>query len=200
MAFDEVRLPDNVERGAKGGPRFKTTVLPLASGFEKRNIDWAEARGDWDVGYGIDTKENLEAVIAFFWARQGRARGFRFKDWSDFEIEAGNIGTGDGAETAFQVRKQYVSGLVTYNRLITKLVSGTLTVYFDGVEQLSGYTVDNDTGIITFAPAVPNNVVITVDAQFDVPVRFDTDKLDVSMEVFNAGEVNNIPIIELRQA
>ena len=80
MAFHDVRLDEDIERAAVGGPSFKTSVLQLSSGFEKRNIDWQRARGIWDISYGVDTKTNLEAVVAAFYARQGRAHTFRFKD------------------------------------------------------------------------------------------------------------------------
>ncbi len=51
--FHEVRMPIDVERGAVGGPGFKTRVLPLESGFEQRNIDWSDTRGEWDLSYGL---------------------------------------------------------------------------------------------------------------------------------------------------
>lgn len=198
MAFDEVRLPEEVEKGAEGGPRFKTSILPLSSGHEKRNVDWVEARGDWDIGYGIQSIENLELVRDFFYARAGRARGFRFKDWSDYTGTAQNIGTGDNATVAFQLRKQYTSGLVTYNRLIYKPVAGTVRIFLNGVETF-GFTVDTTTGIVTMGVAPGAAVAITATYEFDVPVRFDTDHFRLSLEIFNAGSVPSLPVIELRQ-
>jgi uncharacterized protein (TIGR02217 family) len=41
----EVRFPDNIAYGARGGPEFATTVVATGSGHEKRNVDWSEARG-----------------------------------------------------------------------------------------------------------------------------------------------------------
>ena len=92
MGFDEVRLPTNIEIGAQGGPQFNTTIIALSSGFEKRNINWADSKGTWDIGYSIRYKEDLDIVIQFFYARRGRANGFRFKDWSDFELPQQLIG------------------------------------------------------------------------------------------------------------
>src|SRR5262245_16867263 len=106
-AFDEIRLPEDVERGAQGGPQFKTNIMTLGSGFEKRNQEWADTQGEWDLSYGISTKDDLKTLIAFFYARRGRARGFRFKDWSDFELERQAIGIGDGANADFQIYKRY---------------------------------------------------------------------------------------------
>lgn len=197
MAFDEVRLPDDVERGAQGGPQFSTTVLPLSNGFERRNVNWTIARSSWDIGYGVQSLDTLDLVRDFFYARQGRARGFRFKDWSDFSGTTENIGTGTGSQTQYTLRKQYTSGLVTYNRPINKPVANTVSVFFNDVET-TAFTLDTTTGIITFSPAPGSGVAITATYEFDVPVRFDTDQLSINMNIFDAGSIPQIPVVELR--
>ena len=199
--FDEVRLPDDVERGATGGPMFKTTVITLSSGHEKRNQDWAETRGEWDIGYGIQTKENMTDVIKFFYARRGRARGFRFKDWSDFEMEKQAIGVGDSVNAIFQIYKRYTSGSVDYDRVLNKIVADTIEVYVNNVLQAANrYTINLNTGIITFLPGfIPGPVPVAAACEFDVPVRFDTDKLGVSMQTFDAGSIPQINVVELKQ-
>ena len=200
MTIVDVRLPDNVERGALGGPGFNTTVLVLSSGHEKRNQNWSMQRGSWDIGYGIESKDDLTTVITFFHARVGRLFGFRFKDWSDFEIKTEqSIGTGDAAKTVFQIFKRYTSGAINFDRDITKLVSGTTKVFLNSVEQVSGFTLNLVLGTVTFSVAPGAGVDVGVTCEFDVPVRFDTDKLDISMETFNAGSIPQIPIIELRE-
>lgn len=196
--FDNVRLPDDVEKGARGGPRFQTSITVLATGAEQRNVDWSTQRARWELSYGIQDKVDFDAVIRFFYARQGRARGFRFKDWSDFEGEAQNIGTGTGVLTTFQLVKKYTS-VVTYTRNITRPVTGTVAIYFDSVLQVSGYTVNYDTGVVTFSPAPTAAVVITADFEFDVPVRFDTDELQLRLETATAAAVESLPVVELRE-
>ncbi len=204
MAFQDVRLSEDVERGSQGGPRFKTSILILSSGFEKRNIDFAQARGSWDIGYGVGDKEQFNEIIEFFYARQGRASSFRFKDWSDFEIgddatdTPQTIATGDTSTTAFQIVRTYTSGPTTFDRVVTKIVaSPTPRVFLDGVEQFADFTIDLLTGILTFTSA-PAAVAIGVICEFDVAVRFDTDALDVNMLFFNAGSIPAIPVIEVR--
>ena len=119
MAFHEVRFPDNISRGARGGPERRTQIVELASGDEERNASWANSRRRYDVAYGIRRADDLAAVVAFFEARNGRLHGFRFKDWGDHKscLPSGTpsptdqaIGTGDGATTAFQLVKRYASG------------------------------------------------------------------------------------------
>ena len=164
MAFHDVRFPDNISRGARGGPERRTQVVELASGDEERNASWADSRRRYDVAYGIRRADDLAAVVAFFEARNGRLHGFRYKDWADYKsclpsqaITATDqqIGTGTGSTQAFQLTKRYTSGAQTWVRTITKPVAGTVRVALGMVEQMSGWTVDTTTGVITFtiAPA-----------------------------------------------
>lgn len=208
MAFHEVRLPEDVERGAVGGPRFKTTVVALSSGFERRNKDWENTRGKWDIGYGISTKSDLDGVIDFFYVRNGMAHGFRFKDWSDFQVglltddtTRQTIGTGDTVETVFQFFKRYSSGAFNHDRTLTKLVSGKVKVFLDAVEQVSGFTLDLNLGTVTFDVAPGGGVLVGIITEFDVSVRFDTDDLNINAEVFSdelKGAIPQIDVIEIR--
>lgn len=205
MVFHDVRLPETVERGAVGGPRFKTTIVPLASGHERRNIDWQRQRGAWDIGYGIDDKGDFALVADFFYARYGRAHGFRYKDWTDFELARQVIGATDGATAAYQVYKRYSSGGFAYDRQLHKLVSGTVLVWVNDVAIAEGggdgqYQVDLTTGTVTLGAtlAAQSGTDVEVSCEFDVPVRFDTDELDISAVHFDAGTIPNLPIIEIR--
>lgn len=202
MAFHNVRLRDDIERGAKGGPRFKTNVLTLSSGKEKRNIEWAQARGEWDVGYGIQRKADYQEITAFFYSRRGRAHSFRFKDWSDFEMDRQEIGSGNGATSAFQIFKRYADDAGNYDRLIQKPVQGTVQVWVNGVlrTETTHYTVNYNTGVITFTggniPAMGHDVEAL--CEFDVAVRFDEDFLPTELQWEDAGSIPEIPIVEVR--
>lgn len=201
--FHDVRLREDVERGARGGPRFKTTVVEMGSGFEQRNQDWQFARAEYDISYGIMDHDTYSEVVEFFNARRGRAFGFRFKDWSDYEAEDVLIGTGDGSTVEFQLIKAYSDAASTYNRTITRPVNGTLTITVDGVTQTEGagddYTVDYSTGVVTFnsAPAVGLEVRATF--EFDVPVRFDVDHLDLDVVWYDAASIPELVLREIRE-
>jgi uncharacterized protein (TIGR02217 family) len=121
--FHEVRFPDNIAYGATGGPEFATTVVVTGAGHEQRNVDWAEARGRWDVASGLKKQAQIDELIAFFRARRGKAYGFRFKDWTDYKATRQLLGTGDDALTQFQLVKLYPSGSVSEVRTITKPVA-----------------------------------------------------------------------------
>jgi uncharacterized protein (TIGR02217 family) len=147
--FHEVRFPDNIAYGATGGPEFATTVVATGAGHEKRNVNWSEARGRWDVASGLKKQAQIDELIAFFRARRGKAYGFRFKDWTDYKATGQLLGTGDDAQTQFQLVKHYPSGSVIEARTIAKPVAGTVKVYLDDVEQVSGWSVDTTTGLVT---------------------------------------------------
>ena len=208
MAFHEVRFPDDISRGARGGPERRTQIVELASGDEERNASWANSRRRYDAAYGIRRADDLAAVVAFFEARNGRLYGFRWKDWADFksclpsQTPAATdqaIGAGDGATTDFQLVKSYTSGAQTWTRTITKPVTGTVLVAIDGIVQTTGWSVDTTTGLITFTAAPALGAAITAGFEFDVPVRFDTDTLDVTLDIERLGSITSIPLIEVRR-
>ena len=208
MAFHEVQFPVNIGRGARGGPKRKTQVVTLASGDEERNASWANSRRRYDVSYGLRRADDLAAVVAFFEARNGMLYGFRFKDWSDYKscLPSGtpaasdqHLGNGTGSRTAWQLRKRYTSSLWGVYRDVTKPVAGTVLVEVNGVAQASGWTVDTTNGILTFASAPASGATIRAGFEFDVPVRFDTDSLDVTLDFERLGTITSIPLIEVRR-
>lgn len=215
VTFHEVQFPTDISVGAVGGPEFKTTIMTLGSGDEKRNIEWRFTRYQGNVGTGLRRRDDFEEFIRFFYARRGRAYGFRFKDWSDYIIEEQEFTVGGpvvemtDSNTKFQVYKSYLSGGVTFIRPILKPVDnpveGDEVVKVDGAPQVLGaggagfYTVDRTTGILTFgAPLLNAQVVEITYMEFDIPVRFDIDKLDMNMAAYEAGDWMNIPIVELK--
>ena len=209
MSFHEVRFPTDLSFGALGGPERRTEVVTLANGFEERNTPWAHSRRRFDAGLGLRSLDDVEVLIAFFEARQGQMYGFRWKDWADFKSAVPSraithndqlIGMGDEVQLTFQVVKNYSSGTASYARPITKLVAGTVQVGVSGDPQIEGvdYTVDLDTGVVTFTHPPDVQGEVTAGYEFDVPVRFDMDTIMSSMATFQAGEVPDVPVIEVR--
>jgi uncharacterized protein (TIGR02217 family) len=209
-AFDEVRFPPAISRGSSGGPERQTEIVALASGREERNTRHAMSRRRYNAGFGIATLDELHAVVAFFEERRGRLHGFRWKDHADFKSSdpsaipaAGDqaIGSGDGTTAVFQLTKRYGTGLRDYERAIKKPVAGTVKLAVAGVDQIEGsdFSVDYATGLVTFAPGhiPPDEAAVTAGFEFDVPVRFDTDSLVINLAAFRAGEIPDIPIVEI---
>lgn len=196
--FAEVQFPPDISYGSSGGPEYTTDIVISTSGHEQRNVNWSQARLRYNVAKGVKTKDQLGNLIAFFRARKGRAYGFRFKDWSDFSASNEVIGTGNGSATQFQLVKRYLSGGVQETRTITKPVAGTVSVYKNAVLQTTGVSVSSTTGVVTFATAPANGVTVTASFEFDVPVRFDTDRLAASMDSYGTHSWDDIPLVEVR--
>lgn len=204
MAFHAIRFPLDVALGARGGPERKTDVVTLAGGGEQRNGRWRHSRRRYNAGYGVKSRADMAIVLAFFEERRGRLHGFLWRDGLDFS-SGGNvptpldqpIGTGDGSTAIFGLRKRYGADFDPYLRPITRPVAGSVRVALDGVEQASGWTVDLSTGQVGFDAAPALGVAITAGFLFDVPVRFDTDRLEVDLASFDGAEIPSIPLVEI---
>lgn len=211
MSFHEIRFPTAISRGAQGGPERRTDIVVLGSGFEERNARWADSRRSYNAGYGVTSIDALHAIIAFFEERRGRFHAFRWRDHSDWKSCPPGatttaldqpIGTGNGTALTFQLKKTYGSAHAPWVREIKKPVANTVKIAVAGVVKTSGthFNVNTSTGAVTFvagqAPA--NGAAVTAGFEFDVPVRFDTDKLDINLSGFASGAIPSIPIVEIR--
>ena len=213
IPFAEIQFPPKISYGSKGGPMFSTEVVASFSGYEQRNINWSQARARYDVSSGVKTQEQMQELMSFFLARRGRAVGFRFKDWSDYQGKNQFIGFGDGKSKDFQLVKRYFSEnkhaminfdgedkqQYAYQRIIHKPVQNDyFRVYKNSVLVNGGFEIDYTKGIVKFNRPPEPLEAITVDFEFDVPVRFDTDHLDGQIDSFQVNSWNNIPLLEIR--
>lgn len=211
-SFHDVRFPTAISFGATGGPERRNEIVALTSGHERRNLRMAHSRRQFDVGTGVRSLEDLQAIVAFFEARRGSFHAFRFRDpFDDGSGPAGRepdatdqaLGTGDGETADFQLVKTYGGGADAYGRPIYKPVGGTVRVAVNGVEMEAGtdFTVDHATGTVTFAAgAIPGpGSTVTAGFLFDIAARFDTDRVEISLTSFRAGQIPTIPVIEVLQ-
>jgi uncharacterized protein (TIGR02217 family) len=204
MAFHAVRFPLDVALGARGGPERRTDVVTLANGHEQRNGRWHQSRRRYNAGYGVKSRADMAAVLAFFEERRGRLHGFLWRDGLDYSSGGASptptdqlLGTGDGVRSEFQLTKTYGALFAPYVRVIRKPVAGSVRVAVAGVELTSGFSVDVGTGLVRLAVAPPMGAAVTAGFLFDVPVRFDSDRLDVELTSFDAAEAPSIPLVEI---
>lgn len=210
-AFHEVLFPLDIALKSAGGPQRRTDVVALGSGREERNARWAHSRRRYDAGYGVKTHQALSQAIAFFEERRGRLHGFRWRDRLDHSSAAPDaaigaqdqiVGYGDGATATFALSKTYGADYAPYQRPIEKPVAGSVRIAVAGVEVTEGaaFTVNAASGIVTFlAGHIPAaSAVVTAGFLFDVPVRFDTDYLEVDLSAFAAGAIPKIPLVEIK--
>lgn len=209
MSFHEALFPADVSLGARGGPERRTEVVLTGSGREERNQRWSRSRRKWNAGYGVKRLSQIESVIAFFEERRGRLYGFRWRDPLDHRscVAGGvpspfdqRIGQGGGARSEFQLTKQYGASYAPYTREILKPVAGSVRVAVDGVECApSDFGVDPASGVVAFAPdhLPASGAAVSAGFLFDTPARFDTDYLEIDIASFEAGEIPEIPLIEI---
>lgn len=206
--FIEERFPLGVAFGASGGPQWRTEVVTLASGAEMRNARWAGSRRRYDAGSGVRSLADLQEVAGFFERMRGRLIGFRFRDpFDNLSAATGNtvgpldcrIGTGDGTRKEFPLAKSYGAGEGAALRRIEKPVAGSVRVAVGGSElaEGTGFTCDPASGLVVLATAPAPGAAVTAGFRFDVPVRFDTDRLELSLTHFEAGRVPTIPLVEI---
>jgi uncharacterized protein (TIGR02217 family) len=210
MSFHDVRFPISISRGASGGPERRTDVVVLGSGAEERNSRWVDSRRSWNAGYGVRSLDDLAAVVAFFEERRGRLYGFRWRDPLDHRSSTPErapaaldqlLGIGDGTRTAFDLVKTYGAAHAPYPRRILKPVVGSVVVAVAGiVEPSATHVIDHDFGQVLFLPGhePPLGAPVSAGFEFDVPVRFDTDKLEVNLSGFASGAIPSIPLVEIR--
>jgi uncharacterized protein (TIGR02217 family) len=206
QAFDDVDFPIALGRKAGVMPGFSTAIVTTASGHEQRNMDWASGRMKYDAGPGVRSEADLGTLIAFFRARRGAARGFRFRDPFDFSSNGMSgvpvrtdqfLGTGDGVATRFPLIKHYGTGPDPEIRRITRPVPASVVVAVDGVAA-SGWTLDVG-GVVSFTTAPASGKAVTAGYLFDVPVRFGEDVLALDSTTFAAGEAVSVPLVEVRE-
>ena len=210
-AFHEILFPIDIALKSAGGPERRTEIVTLGSGREERNARWAHSRRRYDAGYGVKTLGALSEVVAFFEERRGRLHGFRWRDRLDHSSAAPDvpvaptdqvIGLGDGVTAAFPLRKTYGGLHAPYQRPIAKPDPGSVLIAVDAVAQVEGvaFSCDATTGIVTFLSGhIPSSgTVVTAAFVFDVPVRFDTDYLEVDLSAFAAGVIPKIPLVEIK--
>lgn len=199
MSFSDIRFPESIAYGSSGGPLFSTDIVTTESGHERRNSNWSVARARYNVAHGVKTKQQMDELIAFFRARKGRAFGFRFKDWSDYQGTNEQIGVGDGITTQFQLVKHYTSGNDTHKRIITRPINDNFSLYINGQIQSSNYSIHTSTGMLTCDAAPAIDDIITADFEFDIPVRFDSDAMEASLDAHGIHSWTNISLIEIRE-
>ncbi len=207
QAFDDVDFPLALGAQASVTPTFSTAIVTTAAGVEQRNADWADARLRFDAGPGVRSEADIATLLAFFRARRGAARAFRFRDPFDASSGGGetstpldqSLGLGDGSATSFPLVKRYGEGDEAQVRRITRPVAGSVRVAVGGVEAATGWSLLPG-GVVSFEAAPAVGAEVTAGFLFDVPVRFAEDMLEVSRATFLAGEAPAVPLIEVRES
>ena len=212
MSFHEIRFPTAISRGAVGGPERRTDVVVLGSGFEERNSRWADSRRSYNAGYGIRSLDDLACGDRLL---RGAARApatasagattptaSRARRWlrlppsisRSAPVTALPPSSSSPRSTARPTRRGPVPSASRSPARCSSRSPAPSRV------KAPTSSVDAATGVVTFTPGhIPaDGAAVTAGFEFDVPVRFDTDKLEISLSGFRHGAIPNIPIVEIR--
>lgn len=204
QAYADVRFPLELGLNATVEPGFSTTIATSPGGFEYRNADWQQARLRFDVGPGLRSSADVQLLLKFFRSMRGNATAFRFQDPTDFSSSGMTgepshsdvvLGAGDGALRRFPLVKAYGDGEV---RRITRPRQESITVAIDGVPATEWALAEG--GVIEFHQPPAAGARISAGYLFDVPVRFEQERLSVGRGAQLAGELVSIPLVEVREA
>ncbi len=198
MNFYEILFPDNISVGAVGGPSFATTISTTNNKNEVRSSNWSSGRNLYKINCNILSDSQIADLLSLFNICLGKAVGFRLKDYSDFIAISSIIATGDGVIKIFQLVKQYNFGGYSYTKIIYKPVINSVKLYVNNVQIQTGFSIDFSTGIITFLQPLAVGVLLTADFNFDVPVRFNADNLDIIYNGKNKSAIQNLELIEIK--
>ncbi len=218
MTFYNAEPPGTISQGSEAAPVSLVDIARGPTGFDQRRSRRSRRLRRFNLAKNIRKANDINDLYAFFEVMNGPEHSFAITNILDDRsckpenTPAANdavIGSGDGANAVFQLKKQYKvtevdgSTVVAIDRNIYLPVSGTVLIAVDGVTktETTHYTVNYATGVVTFTagnePAVGVNNV-TAGFKFREKVRFDTNDLSVVAEFVRVGSASSIPLIEVR--
>jgi uncharacterized protein (TIGR02217 family) len=100
--------------------------------------------------------------------------------------------------TEFALIKRYGAEADGELRRITRPVLGSLLVSLGGVLATSGWSL-LEGGVVSFTVPPAAGVQVRAGFQFDVPVRFAEDALEIDAALFATGDVPSVPLVEVRE-
>lgn len=172
--------------GWNGGPEFRTTIVEMANGRERRNGAWAHARHRYTLPFANIGPDEYRAIRQMFEVCRGALHSFLYRDPLDSIAENEAIGIGDGETSTFQFTKNSIIEGVVYQRLVTAFTeSDDVSVFVDGSEA-SGISMDRDRGILVFPSPPAEGSIITWSGSFALWVRFANDWLPFSVDNRNS--------------
>lgn len=176
MAFLEQQLPPRISKGAQGGPLWSTQVSINSGGARSANQLWSAPLHRYNVAHSVRDNETFELLRAFFYIAAGRANGFRFKDWTDFQATQANSRLTNITGSTWQLQRVYAYGASEFLRDIVKPLAGAVVYRTrSGVVSVAAASVSTTTGIATISGHVAGDTYTWV-GEFDVPVAFVDDK------------------------
>ncbi|HWR15172.1 MAG TPA: DUF2460 domain-containing protein [Terriglobales bacterium] len=142
----------------------------------------------------------LSTIESFFLARGGNFDSFLIDlynftgDGNDHQVtNAPAMVNGDGTTKIFQLGRTYGS----FRESVDAVDSGTFQLYVGGVLQSSGYTLQNNTGYVTFTSAPSNGAVITWSGFYYYRVRFLENSYEFNLMQNKLWELQTLTFLQI---
>lgn len=208
--IDPIVFPVEVAMTFEAVPEHDTTIISVSRGRETANGNRPRPiRRFTATVETADALGGLDGLQDFIDARWGMLYGFLFRDWTNFHVgmrwdddtlvydAPKTFAVGDGVTTVFQLTKVGSDPIRTVVRPITRPEAGTVRVFQNGTRLTSGFTVDHDTGKVTFASIPPSGAVLAWQGKFFVPVRFGSDAPRFRTDGPRVISLDNLEFVEL---
>jgi uncharacterized protein (TIGR02217 family) len=187
-------------------PTFQTRIQRAVSGRELRALDYPYPLWQFTLGFEF-LRDNpaagydeLRTLLGFYMLSQGAFGTFLFQDPSDYQANGQAIGTGNASQTLFQLVRAIGAALpgggFAEPILAPNLVSA---VYFNGVVQSpAAYSVDPNTGLVSFSAPPGNGAVVSADFSFYFRCRFIDDSYDFENFMYRLWQLKKLTFITVR--
>ena len=193
MAFLDIQFPQELVSFFNKKVQYVTSVSRMQSGVElRKNV--TTSMKVYTMFNAIKRSDQIELLENFFHITKGRMYSFKMHDATDFKIE--NMQSTKIDSHAVQIQKVVQFDSVAKSQKITKPKPDTISVFQDGALLVSGYSVNFQTGEITFTNDISAST-ITVSCEFFQHLRFNVDAIVFTMRGNGAFEVDNIEMIEV---
>jgi uncharacterized protein (TIGR02217 family) len=196
--FYEINFPNSIAFNSINSIYFDTNLVKSKNGTEQRSGNRDYPLLHFKVFNTFKNKKEIDQILTLFRMVRGKLNGFRLRDWLDYRVENQIMGVGDGESKIFQMKKAYqIGGYITV-RDIVKPVQDTVNVFINQVNCNSLIqSIDYARGLVSFLEPPSENEMITFECEFDVPVRFKSDELNVVLIGKDSYEINNLELVEI---
>lgn len=209
--YNDLRFPTQIALGSTGGPEYALRRVNALGGKRQKIPLYDEAVVVWTFTKVVWKEEVFNEFLNFWHVVGGPEIGFRFRDPSDYFLgmewsnnalvysgDPHEFAEGDGVETDFQLARVYSVGARERRRKITRPIEATIKVYEwvtdEWVEITSGFTVDDETGIVAFEVAPSNGQRLAFAGQYDWPAEFELESPGIVVDGFMRGRVEGLRV------
>lgn len=183
-------------------PTWNTKVQQSVSGKEVRATFFSSPIWKWTLQYEVLRQatafQEIQSLIGFFNARQGKFDSFLYSDPSDNAVAGQNFGTGNGSATQFQLVRDYGAGGFAARENVFDINSGPGAPAIRVAGVLKTVTTDytiGATGIVTFTTAPAAAAALTWDGSYFWRVRFNDDTTDFNNFLNQLWEAKKISFV-----